>query len=70
MISHLVPFLTSTLLEEQVAQLWRQIYAIYTKAETSHNRHKDESVWVDVVKAVLRAADLDGLGSMLEINSI
>jgi hypothetical protein len=53
-----------------VAQLWQHVYAIYTKAERSHNCHKDESAWIDVVRAVLRAADLESQGSILEINSM
>lgn len=56
--------------EHEVAQLWQHVYAIYAKAERSNNCHKDESAWVDVVRAVLQAADLENPGSMLEINSM
>ncbi|KAH8723058.1 hypothetical protein GQ44DRAFT_774340 [Phaeosphaeriaceae sp. PMI808] len=63
----------STLNSTELEILWRKVHH---QAKDCFNEHKDESVWVEVVKTVWRAVTADSewniasAWSMLELNSI
>lgn len=55
---------------ENLDAYWEKVKGVYTEAERCHNSHKDENAWVEIVRAVFRAAGLTSPSSALEVNSV